>query len=277
MTSELNTLSARLEQLEQDNAAMRADNTQLKTQFHTAQRRLRVQASLAFVAFLAAVFLSPGNRAALAQGYGVTLASLNTRLMAVEAKTQYQSVDTTAKSVTFSGCNLVVNNGLGATNGNPADPLSAFTTTVNGLGNLILGYNESRVSSNDTDLRSGSHNLIVGIQQNYTSFGGIVVGQDNTISAPFASVSGGVTNTASGPFASVSGGAINTASGGNASISGGNNNKASNSASSISGGSGNIASGVTSSVSGGQGNTASSIFQLDGRRFVPQPVTSAFS
>src|SRR5262249_20239342 len=85
------------------------------------------------------------------------------------------------------------------------------TETTNGLGNLIVGYNESRVFPGGRDDRTGSHNVVVGGFNNFSSFGGLVVGVLNEISGEFASVSGGNFNTASGPFASVSGGNFNTA------------------------------------------------------------------
>src|SRR5438034_1119556 len=98
MSTELIALTARLEQLERDTAAMKAKNVQIVAQceqaegrYRHAQRRLRIQAGLAFLAFLAAILLSPANRTAIAQGYGVTLASLNTRMIAVETRTQFQS------------------------------------------------------------------------------------------------------------------------------------------------------------------------------------------
>jgi len=297
---------------------------QSEQQYRQASRRLRVQAGLALCAVIGAIVISPANRSAIAQGYGVTLASLDkrvtilenrmtgvetkntqqdttlaslqtqinstpagpqgpqgdkgdqgiqgpagtpadmTRVVTLETKTQYMSVDTTAKSVTFSGCNLLVNNGLGATNGNPANPLSidtTNTTTVNGLGNLIVGYNESRDSLNfgGPDNRTGSHNLIVGYAINYSSFGGIGAGTFNTISGPLASITGGYLNTASGAASSVSGGNQNTASGYLASVSGGANNTASGDYTSVGGGRFNTASGLNSSVSGGLSNTASGI------------------
>jgi len=40
---------------------------------------------------------------------------------------------------------------------------------INGLGNLIVGYNED-VGSNAT--RTGSHNLVVGIEHSYSSYAG---------------------------------------------------------------------------------------------------------
>ncbi len=78
------------------------------------------------------------------------------------------------------------------------------TSSTSGLGNLILGYNAA--GNNSGDVRTGSHNLILGDQNNYESYGGIVAGYNNTISGAYASVSGGTGNTASGYTASVSGG-----------------------------------------------------------------------
>jgi hypothetical protein len=125
--------------------------------------------------------------------------------------------------------------------------------SVNGLGNLIVGYNESRVPDGGTDIRFGSHNIVVGKRLNYASYGGLVVGYDNTISAAWASVSGGVHNTASDYAASVSGGRNNKASGDYSSVSGGQNNTASTNYTSVSGGMNNSASGPWASVSGGGG------------------------
>ena len=62
--------------------------------------------------------------------------------------------------------------------------------------------------------KTGSHNLIVGKQHNYSGYGGIVVGLFNTISGGYASPSAGANlNTASGYVASVSGGDNNNAAG----------------------------------------------------------------
>ncbi|HWR96811.1 MAG TPA: hypothetical protein VN317_00160 [Candidatus Methanoperedens sp.] len=127
--------------------------------------------------------------------------------------------------ISITGANLWVTSGSGATDG-----------AVNGRGNIILGYNASRVPAGGTDVRTGSHNLIIGDRQNYSSYGGMVVGYANMIAAPFASVSGGVSNLASGARSSVSGGFNNTASGGGASVSGGSENTASGTKSSVSGG-----------------------------------------
>ena len=106
----------------------------------------------------------------------------------------------------ITAANLHIVNGLNSTD------------TTNGLGNLIVGYNELRGTGDD---RSGSHNVVVGSEENFSSYGGFVVGLENSISAAFASVSGGYSNIASGVSSSVSGGNNGTASGEYSSVSGG--------------------------------------------------------
>src|SRR5262245_54348380 len=63
-------------------------------------------------------------------------------------------------TIRFSGVNVQVVNGLGATNGNPADPGSLAKISVNGLGNLIVGYQERCPATEGIprDVRTGSHN-----------------------------------------------------------------------------------------------------------------------
>jgi hypothetical protein len=151
--------------------------------------------------------------------------------------------------VVITGANLHIVNGLGST------ICESIPNCPNGLGNLIVGYNEPRPT--DPNDRTGSHNVVVGRFHNFSNVGGLVVGDFNTISNEFAVVSGGRGNTASGDAAVVCGGAVNTASGGAATVSGGLGNTASGPESSVSGGRNNTASGDSSSVSGGQNNTPS--------------------
>jgi hypothetical protein len=170
------------------------------------------------------------------------------------------------KEIFITGANLHIVNGLGRTSCTE-DSGEPIPDCPNGLGNLIVGYNESRVPApfcedsppGDpacTDIRTGSHNVVVGQGHNFSRFGGVVVGMRNAISGDFSAVSGGNDNTASGIFTSVSGGKRNTSSNEGASISGGVNNTASGDSAAVSGGVGNIASGQGSAVSGGEGNTA---------------------
>jgi hypothetical protein len=180
----------------------------------------------------------------------------------------------------ITGANLHIVNGLDSTDcgDEAANPIP---DCPNGLGNLIVGYNELRQDESlcegstepfCTDMRTGSHNVVVGMHNNFSRFGGLVVGVRNEISGDFASVSGGGAmniasgngasvsggnfNTASGSLASVIGGGQNTASGFRGVVSGGVLNTASGSNASVSGGVENLASGLTSSVSGGHNRTA---------------------
>ena len=116
----------------------------------------------------------------------------------------------TPDTLTFPGMNVQVVSGSGST-----------TAAVNGLGNLIVGYNENNISAT----RTGSHNLVLGIDHEYTSYAGLVAGRQNRIS---------------GALASVSGGHGNEASGGDSSVSGGTSNKAGSNGSSVVGDSGNV-------------------------------------
>lgn len=182
--------------------------------------------------------------------------------------------DTVTPSITyptiqFVGANVQIVNGTGATG------------ITNGLGNLIVGYNESYstqgkfcsdgayntepvCTSNGftwaADQRSGSHDLILGQYNAYTQFGGLAAGRFSVINGPFASVLAGRGNQAGGEYASVVGGLFNTARGENASVSGGYGNRASGDTASVSGGYGNSASGKYASVSGGWSNSAEGLY-----------------
>ncbi len=155
----------------------------------------------------------------------------------------------------FDGVNVYIRNGLGATNGNPDDPINGAPgiAQVNGLGNLIVGYNlENDVIPSD---RSGSHNIVLGDAHSYTNYGGMVTGFRNLVSAPNAMVIGGVNNIADGHHSFIGGGTSNKTMGGYSNISGGSGNTANGDMASISGGSGNQANGNTSFIGGGSQNT----------------------
>jgi hypothetical protein len=148
-------------------------------------------------------------------------------------------------TIQFSGVNVQVVSGAGKTN-----------AAVNGEGNLVIGYDENGGGHAQT----GSHDLVLGEEQTFTSFGGIVAGRSNTISGPFASVTGGFANTASGEYASVSGGLEGNASALLSWVGGGGQNKASFREAAVSGGFRNEATGENASVSGGVNNIASASF-----------------
>lgn len=144
--------------------------------------------------------------------------------------------------VLFTGANVHVRSGSGAT-----DDGGALT----GLGNLIVGYNES-----NSDVRTGSHNLVIGRRHTYTSFGGLVAGFNNVVTGQESSVTAGKNNTASGLRSSISGGESGIASGQHASITAGNENIASGINSSVTGGIENQAMSPGSATTGGRGNIA---------------------
>jgi hypothetical protein len=171
------------------------------------------------------------------------LAAYDARITALEELLASVTLENGGQDFVFTGVNVHVRSGSGYTGG-----------TINGLGNLIVGYDEARISGSD---KSGSHNLVVGPNHNYTSYGGLVAGYENTISGTFAVVNGGAGNLASGMVSSVSGGQFNTASGGWSSVSGGAENEASGDKASICGGEWNDAIGTNASVSGGRNNVAS--------------------
>jgi hypothetical protein len=177
------------------------------------------------------------------------------------------------RTIRFHGVNVQVVNGTGD------------TRTADGLGNLIIGYD----GHSHTETQTGSHNLVLGHAQSFTSYGGLIGGDQNKVTRPFSAVfgtentvsgdnsvvsggdhntasgrlsavSGGDHNTASGVVSAVNGGAVNTASGDGSAVSGGLRNTASFNQSAVLGGYGNTASGGLSAVSGGRFNTASAGF-----------------
>jgi hypothetical protein len=219
----------------------------LQHEMRTVQRRLRLWRILTCgVLGLGPVcLLPPWGLDAQAPG-GSSQGSLWQRVSAIERTLRHVTSVTGEggqPEVVITGANLRIVNGLRA------------TATANGLGNLIVGYNEPRDDGDNE--RTGSHNVVVGLGHNFSRFGGLVVGRQNAIPGAFASVSGGFDNTANGDNASVSGGIFNRASGPSASVSGGFDNMARGNAAVVSGGNGNTASGDTAAVSGGHGNTAS--------------------
>ncbi len=176
------------------------------------------------------------------------------------------------ETIEIHGCNVRIVNGLGN------------TYTANGLGNLIVGYNE--LGNVNGDDRTGSHNYVGGRENSYSRWAGAVFGRDNTISynlatvlgghentagsggsvvvggkgnlaaAEDAVVGGGYMNTASGVWSVVSGGHTNTASVQAATVAGGHDNEANGPQSTVSGGTANVTTGTFASVTGGRGNEA---------------------
>lgn len=106
-------------------------------------------------------------------------------------------------NITFHDANIHITNG------------SFNTATVNGLGNLIIGYNEIQQYPNNVLVpgdRGGSHNLVIGPLNKFTlnSYCSIVAGYDNKADACFTAVLAGADNTVSGQYGALLGGTSNT-------------------------------------------------------------------
>jgi len=144
------------------------------------------------------------------------------------------------KTLRITGLNVQIVNGAGS------------TSTNNGLGNLIVGYQEASVPGGE--LRTGSHNFVGGTLNSYSSHGGLIVGHDNVIAAPYASVTGGQLNQVTSFGSSVTGGQLNRAEGSFSSVSGGCENTARGFTSKICGGIFNDTQGADSTISGGISN-----------------------
>jgi hypothetical protein len=138
------------------------------------------------------------------------MASAETRLTAEEQKPastsggvpgleNYVSINTDVMNgvrgphIVIRGVNVHVLSGSGATVDNT------------GLGNLIVGYNESTTGAT----RGGSHNLVGGTMNSFSSSGGLVFGTYNRISGQYSSILGGAQSTASGMYSTVYGGQQN--------------------------------------------------------------------
>jgi len=148
----------------------------------------------------------------------------------------------------LSGLNVRLDNGAGTTYG-----------ASNGLGNLILGYNESEGGHRDAEgnfmdgeVRVGSHNLVVGAGHTYGSNGSLLGGYNNSLFGQGSAILSGQASLATGTWSAILGGLDNRATATNTCISGGHSNTASGDRASVSGGLLNISSGIATSILGGQ-------------------------
>ena len=148
------------------------------------------------------------------------------------------------ETILISGANLQVVNGQGS------------TSSVNALGNLIVGYNES---DSLTTERGGSHNLVMGRWNQYGSYGGIAHGLRNSVLDNESAVLAGSNNVVSGVRSVVLGGDENTASGNKVVAIGGVGNEAKGSVTVAMGGRSNVAMGGISVLVGGGYNTTNGV------------------
>jgi hypothetical protein len=133
----------------------------------------------------------------------------------------FAGVTRNGDDLVFSGLNLQLVNGSGE------------TITSNGLGNLVLGYNET-IPSGIT--RSGSHNVVVGPEHGYSGNAGIVQGKSNVIGLDFSAVLSSEFSQATKSLSVIVGASNSSASGRNSSVFGGHGNVANKDETTIVGG-----------------------------------------
>ncbi len=148
------------------------------------------------------------------------IAALEQQLAWVTSMASKVSVDA-AGNVVFSGTNIVLHNGRGATDGFAADASDGSDPgVVDGKGNLLVGYGHQV---------SGSHNVVVGTAVEAVSYGALCAGSHSRCAAPYAAVMGGEQGRALGRGSVVVMGGVdgvsNAAEGPGSVVIGGRNNR----------------------------------------------------
>merc|ERR1719491_354127 len=133
--------------------------------------------------------------------------------LVIKCKTDFSKPALFKKPVRITNDVRIVKGNLMVSNGG-----NSFSD-LNGKGNLVIGAREVT--------QIGAHNIVIGTSHTFSSYGGLVLGENNTISGPVSAVTGGWNNIASGDYSVVSGGSANKASGYYTSVSGGVGNIAS--------------------------------------------------
>lgn len=162
-----------------------------------------------------------------------TIAALQAQVAALEVAAMPELashlawVDSTS-TFELSGVNLQISNGLA-------------NNTPNGLGNLILGHNETE-GMNDTIGRGGSHVLVIGDGHAYSGANGIVSGRYATLNGNNSAVISGIGGHVDAELSAILGGHNNRIhpSAWSSVIAGGETNSAHASHNSIIGGQGNV-------------------------------------
>jgi flagellar capping protein FliD len=148
LQGQVSTLQGQVTTLQGQVATLQSSNTTLTSQVSTLQTAL-----------------STANSDIAALQTAVTAVQSNPAL----ALGPYVSVDSGVENglkgphVIFSGVNVHILSGSGA------------TVDKTGLGNLVVGYDEDSLDSSTIDgNRSGSHDLVVGPQHEFTASGSVV-------------------------------------------------------------------------------------------------------
>jgi len=150
-------------------------------------------------------------------------------------------LEVVGNDVVLSGANFRVESGAGA------------GMAPNGLGNIVVGYDQD----DGFDVKTGSHNIVVGDFHSYTGQASIVTGENHSSMGDYSALLGGQSNSATADHAAVVGGNENVASGDWATVLGGYQNTASGQGATVTGGTANEADGDFSVVGWGDGRTVS--------------------
>jgi hypothetical protein len=153
----LDNFRERFEALEQQTEQLRQQTHTLEAQTHTLARQARWWRGIACgvgLLGLVSLPLQSGTAADTQPG------RMGERMATLEDKLSAMTFDGAANEVVITGANLRIVNGLGTTDCTDERILPIPDCHSNGLGNLIVGYNELRLEGGDN--RTGSHNVVVG-------------------------------------------------------------------------------------------------------------------
>ena len=228
-------------------AALEADLTQLQQQANANTQDLNgfqnnVDDAATAAAENADTLADLAERVAIIEGDYLTSADSSSLPTALAAFNNYLSVNTSDHSITFSGANLFVDNGTGS------------TESVNGLGNVVIGYGEN----SGVEDQSGSHNLTLGTYNSWPSYGAIVSGVSNRATAHAAAI-GGVHNEVDGPYgAAIAGYYVSVSGSASGSVGGYNNDLSGSYAAAIAGQTSSITGSYSAVLGGSYGSTSAS-------------------
>ncbi len=218
-----------LPELERRVAALEAKINSQQTTIDDLQAKLNAETAARIqgdAATLAAAKTYTDNAVAAESSRAIAAeSSLQSSLSALETLTAPLSLNGT--ELTITGVNVRIVSGSGLTDDNVGNG-----GTLTGLGNLLIGYSPF----NNAIPQTGSHNLVLGRSNGFTSYGGLVAGEGNQIEGPFCTITGGTGNLARNYWSTVNGGFSNQATGQGSAINGGQQNRATESYATVSGG-----------------------------------------
>ena len=270
-TEDVAALKRRVATLQRQVATMQTRNTALSTQL--AQLKTQV-----------AALQNQSDQIAALRAQVAAVQSQSNALKPLASLAPYVRLDLSTINgvigphVIFEGVNVHVRSGMGpvtdvieAYSFNAASGTYGTTLYTNGLGNLIIGYDELPCAARGCPAlparREGSHNLVVGIGHQFSDLGALLAGVNSVSGAPSANVLGGWNNQALSMTASILGGEVNQAIGRSSVVVGGYANAASGSFAAIAGGFGNLATNTGATVSGGHTNQATGEYSTVGGGF----------